>query len=82
VRHEIDAVGIGADELFCGYPSVHAVPSFTAWNRRLAGYEPLLDGCSVAAGPARADWAICWDSRRALRRTTFRGIFTRGERVN
>ena len=33
--------GIGADELFGGYPSIQAVPKFDAWNRRLVAAGPL-----------------------------------------
>ena len=33
--------GIGADELFGGYPSIGAVPKFASWHRRLAAAGPL-----------------------------------------
>lgn len=77
--------GIGADELFGGYPSVRAIPRFTAWNRRLA----TLGAIRGVAGRAlerlpdprwrRVGDMLGQPPTMAVAYATYRGIFTRAE---
>jgi asparagine synthase (glutamine-hydrolysing) len=77
--------GLGADELFGGYPSVRAVPSLTAWNRRFAAAGPLR----LAAGRAlealpdpryrRIGDLLRQPSTMPVSYAAYRGIFTRDE---
>jgi len=77
--------GIGADELFGGYPSVHAVPRFTAWNQRLAAAGPIR----IAAGQLlerlpdprwrRIGDMLGQEPGLSTSYAAFRGIFTRAE---
>lgn len=77
--------GIGADELFGGYPSVHAVPSFTAWNRRLAagGRLRTIAGRMLERLPdpraRRLGDMLGQPPDLSASYATFRGIFTRSE---
>ena len=77
--------GLGADELFGGYPSVRAIPRFTAWHRRVAMTGPL----GRAAGSLferfpDPRWRRIGDLLNqppglATSYAAFRGIFTRAE---
>ena len=77
--------GIGADELFGGYPSIQAVPKFTAWNRRLAAANSMR----TAAGQLLERFAdprwrrigdmLGQDPWLSASYAAFRGIFTRAE---
>lgn len=77
--------GIGADELFGGYPSFWTVPSLTRWHR-LARMLPM--GASIGAGVARRSQsprvrrvADLLDAAPSIGATylTFRAVFTRQE---
>lgn len=77
--------GVGADELFGGYPSIRAVPRFAAWNRRFAA----SGGFRTAVGQLleRLPDARCRRIGDMLGQAPglpasyecFRGIFTRAE---
>jgi asparagine synthase (glutamine-hydrolysing) len=77
--------GVGADELFGGYPSVRSVPKFDAWNRRLSATGPLRS----AAGRLlerlpdprcrRIGDMLGQAPGLAASYASFRGIFTRAE---
>ncbi|HWI19743.1 MAG TPA: asparagine synthase (glutamine-hydrolyzing) [Vicinamibacterales bacterium] len=77
--------GVGADELFGGYPSVRAVATFTAWNRRLASAGALrrVTGKVLEAMPDPR-WRRIGDllgrpPALSASYEAFRGIFTRAE---
>jgi len=77
--------GLGADELFGGYPSIQAVPKFAAWNRRLAATGPLrtiVGGLFERLADPR--WRRIGDllgeePGLSTSYAAFRGIFTRAE---
>lgn len=77
--------GLGADELFGGYPSVYAVPKFAAWHRRFAA----AGGLTRAAGRLlerapdprwrRVGDMLGQEPGLASAYATYRGIYTRPE---
>ena len=77
--------GLGADELFGGYPSVRAIPRFTAWHRRVGLTGPLGRGAgSLLERFPDPRWRRIGDlltQAPALSASyaAFRGIFTRAE---
>ena len=77
--------GLGADELFGGYPSIQAVPKFDAWNRRLADAGPLrtIAGSLFEYLPdprwRRIGDLLGEDPALSTAYAAFRGIFTRAE---
>ena len=77
--------GIGADELFGGYPSIRAVPQFTKWHRRLSAAGPLRTtaGRLLERLPAprlrRIGDMLGQDPQLSTSYATYRGIFTRAE---
>ena len=77
--------GIGADELFGGYPSIQAVPKFDAWNRRLVAAGPLrtIAGSLFERLPdprwRRIGDLLGEEPELSTSYAAFRGIFTRAE---
>jgi asparagine synthase (glutamine-hydrolysing) len=77
--------GIGADELFGGYPSVRAVPTLTAWHRRLqpAGALRHMAGRMLDAWPdprwRRIGDLLGQTPSLSASYEAYRGIFTRHE---
>lgn len=77
--------GLGADELFGGYPSVRDVPALTAWNRRLALTGPLRTaaGRALASLPdpryRRIGDLLDQPPTLASSYEAYRGIFTHAE---
>ncbi|MEY4094561.1 MAG: hypothetical protein RLZZ53_1760 [Acidobacteriota bacterium] len=77
--------GLGADELFGGYPSVRDVPRLTAWRRRFEAVGPLrrVAGRLLAAVPdpryRRIGDIIEQPPSMVAAYTAYRGIFTRAE---
>ena len=77
--------GLGADEMFGGYPSVRAVPAFAAWAGRAAVAGPLvplagrmLERMSDPRARRLGDMLRQPPGLRAAYET-YRGIFTRAE---
>jgi asparagine synthase (glutamine-hydrolysing) len=77
--------GVGADELFGGYPSVYAVPKFAAWNRRLAATGALRTAAhNVLQRVPDPRWRRVGDMlgqkpSLATSYAAYRGAFTRAE---
>ncbi len=77
--------GLGADELFGGYPSVRAVPTLASWSRRLASAGPLRAVAALGLGAIPDPrWRRIGELLRgaptiAASYAAYRGIFTREE---
>ena len=77
--------GLGADELFGGYPSFANVPRLARWNRRLAAAPPVRTAVAKvlgASGDPRHRRVADFLTQRptmAAAYATYRGIFTRAE---
>lgn len=77
--------GLGADELFGGYPSIFSVPKLAAWNRRLAatGLVRRAAGRMLERLPdprwRRVGDMLGQPPGIGSAYATFRGIFTRAE---
>ncbi len=77
--------GLGADELFGGYPSWNGVPRLADWRRRLAAIPPVRAAAARVLGRASSVRArrlgdLLADGPGLTRAyETYRGIFTTGE---
>lgn len=77
--------GVGADELFGGYPAARGVPALYSWHRRLASALPI--GRPLGAAIELLPDTRCHRLGEMLAQTpslerayaTYRGIFTRAE---
>lgn len=78
--------GLGADELFGGYPSFRTVPRMARWDQLLDQAGPFrralgrtIEGLSPSARSRRLGDMLAQSPGLLSAYTTFRGIFSRGE---